>query len=53
MQGAMAGKTGVTDGARTRDSWIHNPALYRLSYGYQNARAAYARGSEAQALVHG
>ena len=26
---------GVTDGFRTRDSWIHNPALYQLSYGHQ------------------
>jgi hypothetical protein len=25
----------VTDGARTRDSWSHNPALYLLSYGHR------------------
>src|SRR5262245_48893349 len=28
-------ETGVTDGARTRDSWSHNPALYLLSYGHR------------------
>ena len=26
------GKTGVEDGARTRDTRNHNPMLYRLSY---------------------
>ncbi len=25
-------KTRVSDGARTRDIWNHNPALYQLSY---------------------
>ena len=28
--------SGVTDGVRTRDSWIHNPALYQLSYGHRD-----------------
>ena len=28
-------KIRVTDGARTRDSWSHNPALYLLSYGHR------------------
>src|SRR5262249_43314212 len=26
---AFSRETGVTDGARTRDSWSHNPALYQ------------------------
>src|SRR2546423_358521 len=26
---------GVTDGARTRDHWDHNPVLYQLSYGHR------------------
>ena len=26
---------GVTDGFRTRDNRIHNPALYQLSYGHR------------------
>jgi hypothetical protein len=25
----------VTDGARTRDHWDHNPVLYQLSYGHR------------------
>lgn len=27
-------KSGVTDGARTRDNRNHNPGLYQLSYGH-------------------
>ena len=25
-------RNGVSDGARTRDNWGHNPVLYQLSY---------------------
>ena len=28
-------KSGVDDGARTHDRWIHNPELYQLSYAHQ------------------
>lgn len=28
-------KSGVTDGARTRDNRNHNPGLYQLSYSHQ------------------
>ena len=27
---------GVTDGARTRDIWSHNPKLYQLSYSHRD-----------------
>ena len=27
---------GVSDGARSRNIWIHNPVLYQLSYGHHN-----------------
>jgi hypothetical protein len=29
------GKNRVSNGARTRDDWIHNPVLYQLSYTHQ------------------
>jgi hypothetical protein len=29
----------VTDGARTRDHWNHNPGLYQLSYSHHNCTA--------------
>lgn len=37
-------KSGVTDGARTRDNQDHNLGLYQLSYGHH--RAAKSTGSE-------
>src|SRR5215813_10631645 len=40
---APARQIRVTDGARTRDSWSHNPALYLLSYGHQKTRRTIAR----------
>ena len=33
-----ASKTGVADGARTRDHWNHNPGLYQLSYSHHGRK---------------
>ena len=35
---AAPGARGVSDGARTRDTWDHNPVLYLLSYTHHGGR---------------
>ena len=36
---------GVSDGARTRDNWNHNPGLYQLSYAHHTTRTYHKNGT--------
>ena len=34
----------MSDGARTRDTWDHNPVLYQLSYTHHRTNSAIVAG---------
>lgn len=40
----------MSDGARTRDTWDHNPVLYQLSYTHHRTSTAIVAGQSGFAL---